>query len=72
MKAPKRILLIGMAAVALTASARTVYDAGKALHQNGENGSYTNPYTDANGGAFNGFTLVGDVSRLSGMRIIIR
>ena len=28
--------------------------------------------TDGNGGAFNGFTLVGDVSRLSGMRIIIR
>ena len=27
---------------------------------------------DGNGGAFNGLTLVGDVRKLSGMRIIIR
>ena len=39
----KKLLIIGAAAVALTASARTVYDAGKALRQNGENGTYANP-----------------------------
>ena len=33
-------------------SARTVYDAGKALRQNCESGSYANPYTDANGGVW--------------------
>lgn len=39
----KKLLIIGAAAVALTASARTVYDAGKALRQNGETGTYANP-----------------------------
>ena len=47
----KKLLIIGAAAVALTASARTVYDAGKALRQNCE-GSYQNPYTDENGGVW--------------------
>jgi len=50
MRTAKRILAIGAAAVAFTASARTVYDAGKALRQNCESGSYANPYTDVNGG----------------------
>ena len=40
----KKLLIIGAAAVALTASARTVYDAGKALRQNCESGAYANPY----------------------------
>lgn len=48
----KKLLIIGAAAVALTASARTVYDAGKALRQNCESGSYANPCTDANGGVW--------------------
>lgn len=39
----KKLLIISAAAVALTASARTVYDAGKALRQNGETGTYANP-----------------------------
>ncbi len=39
----KKLLIIGAAAVALTASARTVYDAGKALRQMCESGSYANP-----------------------------
>ena len=48
----KKLLLMTCAAamVASVASARTVYDAGKALRQNCESGSYANPYTDANGG----------------------
>ena len=41
-----------MAAAAVTASAHTVYDAGKALRQNCESGSCVNPYTDANGGVW--------------------
>ena len=72
MRTAKRILAISAAAVAFTASARMVYDAGKALRQNCESGSYANPYTDANGGAFNGLTLVGNVSELTGMMIIVR
>ena len=64
------LLLSG--SLAITASAYTVYDAGKALRQNCESGSYANPYTDANGGAFNGLTLVGNVSELTGMMIIVR
>ena len=52
MRAAKRILAISAVAVAFTASARTVYDAGKALRQNCESGSYANPYTDANGGVW--------------------
>ena len=39
----KKLLIISAAAVAFTASARTVYDAGKALRQNGETGTYANP-----------------------------
>ena len=34
-----------LVAVSFTASARTVYDAGKALRQNCESGSYANPST---------------------------
>ena len=52
----KRILAISAATVAFTASARTVYDAGKALRQNCESGSYANPYTDANGGVWSYLT----------------
>ena len=52
MRTAKRILAISAAAVAFAASARTVYDAGKALRQNCESGSYANPYTDANGGVW--------------------
>lgn len=53
--------LVGLMAAVLAAAAQayTVYDAGKALCQNCTNGTYANPYTDANGGAFNGLTLVG-------------
>ena len=38
---------------------RTVYDAGKALRQNCEGGSYANPYTDANGGVWSYHTASG-------------
>lgn len=55
----KKLLIISAAAVALTASARTVYDAGKALRQNCESGSYANPYTDANGGVWSYHTASG-------------
>ena len=55
----KKLLIIGAVAVAFTASARTVYDAGKALRQNCESGSYANPYTDANGGAWSYHTASG-------------
>ena len=57
----KIYLAFAAAALAAAASAYTVYDAGKALCQNCTNGTYANPYTDANGGAFNGLTLVGDL-----------
>ncbi|MBP5319874.1 MAG: hypothetical protein J6334_02715, partial [Kiritimatiellae bacterium] len=33
-----------------TSTACTIYDAGKALRQNCESGTYANPYTDENGG----------------------
>ena len=48
--------LVGLVAsvLAATACARTVYDASKALRQNCT-------AADANGGAFNGLTLVGDL-----------
>ena len=36
--------LLMAGALAIPASARMVYDAGKALRQNGESGSYANPY----------------------------
>ena len=52
MRTAKRILAISAAAVAVAASARTVCDAGRALRQNCESGSYANPYTDANGGVW--------------------
>ena len=55
----KIVLTFAAAALAAAASAYTVYDAGKALCQNCTNGTYANPYTDANGGVFNGLTLVG-------------
>ena len=51
-----RNLLVGLriaalAALALPATARTVYDAGKALRQNFQNNATpVNPYTDENGG----------------------
>ena len=47
-------VLIGLVAVmtAAGASARTVYDAGKALRQNCVGGGYANPYTDQNGGVW--------------------
>ena len=48
--------LFGLLTIALVVptavSARTVYDAGKALRQNCESGSYANPYTDSNGGVW--------------------
>ena len=46
------LTLLAVTALALGASARTVYDAGKALRQNCASGSYANPYTDANGGVW--------------------
>ena len=51
-----RSCLLLVASLALSTSARTVYDAGKALRQNCENGSYANPYTDANGGVWSYYT----------------
>ena len=50
-KSPFVSLCIAVAAFsALSASARTVYDAGKALRENCTSGGHANPYTDANGG----------------------
>ncbi|MBQ3808142.1 MAG: hypothetical protein II840_09340 [Kiritimatiellae bacterium] len=51
--------LLMAGALAIPASARTVYDAGKALRQNCESGSYANPYTDANGGVWSYHTASG-------------
>ncbi|MBR3087333.1 MAG: hypothetical protein IKH04_13130 [Kiritimatiellae bacterium] len=58
MKTP-RFIASGLAfacalAVPSTGSARTVYDAGKALRANctAETGAYANPYTDENGGVW--------------------
>lgn len=53
------LAFIAAIGLALTASARTVYDAGKALRQNCESGSYANPYTDANGGVWSYHTASG-------------
>lgn len=64
----KKLLIIGAAAVALTASARTVYDAGKALRQNCESGSYANPYTDANGGVWS-YHAASSLSPFSGVAL---
>ena len=45
------IICMAVALAALGASARTVYDAGKALRQNFQNNATPeNPYTDENGG----------------------
>ena len=68
MRTAKRILAIGAAAVAFTASARTVYDAGKALRQNCESGSYANPYTDANGGIWS-YYAASSFAPLSGVAL---
>ena len=51
-KALSRLILLSVFSLALGAPARTVYDAGKALRQNCESGSYANPYEDANGGVW--------------------
>ena len=69
--AAKRLLAIGLAAVAVTASARTVYDAGKALRQNCESGSYANPYTDANGGTWSYLAASSFVNSFSGVALEI-
>ena len=65
MRTAKRILAISAAAVAFTASARTVYDAGEALRQNCESGSYANSYTDANGGVWS-YLAASSLSPFSG------
>ena len=51
-----------------TASARTVYDAGKALRQNCESGSYANPYEDANGGVWS-YLAASSLSPFSGVAL---
>ena len=65
--------LSGLLAVALAVptatSARTVYDAGKALRQNCEGGSYANPYTDANGGDWSYFAASSFASSFSGVAL---
>ena len=53
------LTLLATMSLALGASARTVYDAGAALRQNCESGSYANPYTDANGGVWSYHTASG-------------
>ncbi len=58
-KARTRLLLAAVASLALGASARTVYDAGKALRRNCESGSYANPFTDENGGVWSYHTASG-------------
>ena len=50
------IVLFAIAVLtAATASARTVYDAGKALKANCTSGGYANPYTDENSGTWSYF-----------------
>ena len=44
------VLCVLLLACAVSASAHTVYDGGKALRQNCASGTYANPYTDENGG----------------------
>ena len=44
------ICTVSMLTPSMTASARTVYDAGAALRQNCTSGTYANPYTDESGG----------------------
>ena len=62
------LFALAMAAMAFTASARTVYDAGKALRQNCESGSYANPYTDANGGVWS-YLVASSLSPFSGVAL---
>ena len=52
----KVVLTLVTAVFAAAVSARTVYDAGKALRQNCTSGTYANPYTDANGGVWSYYT----------------
>ena len=60
-----RLFALAVAVMAFTASARTVYDAGRALRQNCESGSYANPYTDANGGVWS-YLAASSLSPFSG------
>ena len=62
--------LFALAVVAATATtlARTVYDAGKALRQNCESGSYANPYTDTNGGVWS-YLAASSLSPFSGVAL---
>ena len=60
------LLMVG--SLAIPASARTVYDAGKALRQNCASGSYANPYTDANGGVWS-YLEASSLSPFSGAAI---
>ena len=62
------LFALALAAMAFTASARTVYDAGKALRQNCESGSYANPYTDANGGGWS-YLVASSLSPFSGVAL---
>ena len=62
------LFALALAAMAFTASARTVYDAGKALRQNCESGSYANPYTDANGGVWS-YLAASSFSPFSGVAL---
>ena len=71
MRKAKRLLVIGSAAVVFAAPARTVYDAGKALRQNCESGSYANPYTDANGGTWSYLAATSFVNSFSGVALEI-
>ena len=64
----KRLFALAVAVMAFTASARTVYDAGKALRQNCESGSYANPYTDANGGVWS-YLAASSFSPFSGVAL---
>ena len=66
--AMKRLFAMVAAVMAFTASARTVYDAGKALRQNCESGSYANPYTDANGGVWS-YLAASSLSPFSGVAL---
>ena len=65
----KKLLIISAVAVAFSASARTVYDAGKALRQNCESGSYANPYTDANGGVWSYLAASSFTTSFSGVAL---
>ena len=62
------LFTLAVAAVTATTFARTVYDAGKALRQNCESGSYANPYTDANGGVWS-YLAASSFSPFSGVAL---